>query len=152
MKDLVRKYIRKQINEMFLREAGEVDPIEDIKNTEKFIADKEKQLDADKKKETDMQKQWQNNQKVVSSQVGTLGDNISKEIKTKDAKKNSELYKADYLAKKENNKAEEEKLKMDKDQLALKKSAPTKTTSTAVPAASASQSSSSSSSSSSLAK
>lgn len=91
MKNLLRQYIKKQID--FLFEVDQVDPIAKIKQMDADVKASEKEIESIKKAQKDALLQQQNKQKVVGSQVGTLGDDKSKNIKTQDVKRDVELYK-----------------------------------------------------------
>ncbi|MFA5067051.1 MAG: hypothetical protein WC466_03300 [Candidatus Izemoplasmatales bacterium] len=91
-KKVLVKYIREQI-ELFFEEETEVDPVERIKSKEDELRSSEEELENTKQQQKNSNLQIQNKQKVVSTQVGTMGDPQSKSIKTSDVKKDIELYK-----------------------------------------------------------
>lgn len=93
MKKIVREYIREQVKLIF---EADVDPLQAIKDKEAEISAAEQELENDKKAQNNARLQQQNKQKVTSTQVGTLGDTKSKDIKTKDVKRDIELFRAEF--------------------------------------------------------
>lgn len=123
MKQLIRNYIRKQIGHLF--EQGTVDHAEAIKSREEEVAATEEELEAIKKQQKDTLLQQQNRQKVTGTQVGTLGDEKSKNIKTADVKRDVEIYKNELDKLKNKQAAEEQNLELKKTQLDAEKAAST---------------------------
>jgi len=123
MKQLIKRYIRKQIEYLFEQET--VNPAEAIKSRETEVAATEEELETIKKQQKDTLLQQQNRQKVTGTQVGTLGDEKSKNIKTTDVKRDVEIYKSELDKLKNKQTAEEQGLELKKSQLDAEKAAAT---------------------------
>ena len=133
MKNLLRKYIKKQID--FLFEVDQLDPVEKIKQMDVDIKASEKEVEDIKKAKKDTLLQQQNKQKVVGSQVGTLGDDKSKNIKTQDIKRDVEIYKKEQDNIKAKELAANQSLELKKAQLDAEKANLSQSKTTVTPSA-----------------
>ena len=119
MKKLLREYIRKQIDKLL--ESQETDAVQAIKSKDEEVKAAEDEIKNVEKMQKDAVLQQQNKQKVTSTQVGTLGDSKSKDIKTQDVKRDIELYKKQSDELKNKQDADKKTLELKKTQLNAEK-------------------------------
>ena len=131
MENILRDYIRKQV--AILLESASADDIEVIRNKEAEVADANKEIENVKKLQNDTRLQQQNKQKVVGTQVGTLGDPKSKDIKSNDIKSDVQLYKDEFANLKNKEQISNQALQAKKNELDAAKAKATSITSATAP-------------------